>query len=222
MSVVGSVFDPFGFVTPSVLPAKKILQDLCRLKLGWDDEIPYEQGLHWQRWLADVSKLSEFTVDRCFEPANFGDISSSQLHHFSDTSETAFGSVLYLRLVDNNVKIHCSFLRGKSRLVPLQQVTVPRLELSAATISVRLDKALKRELELPLTENSVFWTDSTSVLRYVNNEDKRFHTFVANRIAVIRDGSDPVQWRFVSGTKTLVTIFQEVYQQTPLLAESVG
>ena len=82
LSVVGSVFDPFDFVTPFVLPAKKILQDLCRLKLGWDDEIPYEQGLHWQRWLADVPKLSEFTVHRCFIPANFGDISSSQLHHF--------------------------------------------------------------------------------------------------------------------------------------------
>ena len=89
LSVVGSVFDPFGFVMPFVLPAKKILQDLCRLKLGWDDEIPYEQGLHWQKWLADVPKLSEFTVDRCFKPANFGDISSSQLHHFSDASETA-------------------------------------------------------------------------------------------------------------------------------------
>ena len=37
------------------------------------------------------------------------------------------------------------------------------------------------------------------MLRYVNNEDKRFDTFVANRIAVIREGSDPVQWRFVSG-----------------------
>ena len=109
--------------------------------MGWDDEIPYVQGLHWQRWLADVPKLSEFTVDRCFKLTNFGDISSSQLHHYSDASETEFGSVSYLRLVDNNGKIHCSFLQGKSRLVPLKQLTFPRLELSAATISVRLDKA---------------------------------------------------------------------------------
>ncbi|XP_067030748.1 uncharacterized protein [Acropora muricata] len=49
LSVVGSVFDPFGFVAPFVLTGKKILQDLCRLKLGWDDEVPAEHGLRWQR-----------------------------------------------------------------------------------------------------------------------------------------------------------------------------
>ena len=199
LSVVGSIFDPFGFVAPFVLTAKKILQDLCRLKLGWDDEVPTEHGVRWQGWLVDLPKLSQLTIDRCFKPANFKDIASSQLHHFSDASEIGFGSVSYLRLVDSKGRIHCSILQGKSRLVPLKQVTVPRLELSAATVSVRLDKVLKRELELPLTDASTFWTDSTSVLRYIKNENKRFHTFVANRIAMVRDGSHPDQWRHVGG-----------------------
>ncbi|XP_074624387.1 uncharacterized protein LOC141882335 [Acropora palmata] len=89
--------------------------------------------------------------------------------------------------------------KDELHLVPLKQVTIPRLELSAAVISVQLDKVLKRELDLPLAEKSVFWTDSTSVLRYIRNETKWFHTFVANRIAIIRDGSDPDQWRHVGG-----------------------
>ncbi|KAK7880408.1 hypothetical protein WMY93_032954 [Mugilogobius chulae] len=54
----------------------------------------------------------------------------------------------------------------------------------------KMDTMIKAELGVPLQE-SVFWTDSTSVLKYVNNEDRRFHTFVANRIATIRDLSDP-------------------------------
>ena len=29
------------------------------------------------------------------------------------------------------------------------------------------------------------------------NEDKKFHTFVANRISTIHDGSEPDQWRYV-------------------------
>lgn len=45
---------------------------------------------------------------------------------------------------------------------------------------------LKAELELELSQ-SVFWTDFTSVLKYINNENKRFHTFVANRVSTIRD-----------------------------------
>ena len=199
LSVVGSIFDPFGFVAPFVLTAKKILQDLCRIKSGWDDEVPTEPIVRWQRWLMDLPKLSRFTIDRCLKPADFKDISSSQLHHFSDASEIGFGSVSYPRLVDSTGRIHCTILQGKSRLVPLKQVTVPRLELSAMTVSVRLDKVLKRELELPLTDASTFWTDSTSVLRYIKNENKRFHTFVANRIVMVRDGSHPDQWRHVGG-----------------------
>ena len=52
---------------------------------------------------------------------------------------------------------------------------------------------------MPLNSESVFWTDSMSVLRYVKNENTRFHTFVANQIAILRDGSSPYQWRFVEG-----------------------
>ena len=42
LSVTGSVFDPLSFVVPFILNAKDIIQDLCRIKLGWDDEIPPE------------------------------------------------------------------------------------------------------------------------------------------------------------------------------------
>ncbi len=77
-------------------------------------------------------------------------------------------------------------------------MTIPRIELSAATISVRLDKMAKRELEIPI-DDSMFWTDSISVLRYVENQNKLVITFVANRIGMIRDGSCPPQWKHVDG-----------------------
>lgn len=89
--------------------------------------------------------------------------------------------------------MHCSFLFAKSCLAPLKSVSIPRLELSAATLSVHQDRMLKREFEIPLSDHSVFWTDSMSVLCYVKNENRRFQTFVANRIAIIRDGSNPDQ-----------------------------
>ena len=63
-SVVGTVFNPFGFAAPFVLMAKKILQDLCRIKLSWDNEIPTEYSVHWQTWLTDLPKLSQFTIER--------------------------------------------------------------------------------------------------------------------------------------------------------------
>ncbi|XP_038047534.1 uncharacterized protein LOC119721530 [Patiria miniata] len=71
-------------------------------------------------------------------------------------------------------------------------MTIPRLELMGATLSVKLDAVVRRELDVPL-EDSVFWTDSTIVLQYVKNEERRFLTFVANRVAVIHSGSSPSQ-----------------------------
>ena len=197
LSVVSSVFDPLGFVSPFVLVAKQALQDLCRIKFGWDDEVPPEYSSSWEKWLNDLPKLSSFSVDRSVIPEGFGPVISSQLHHFSDASEVAYGSVSYLRLVNEEGRVHCTFLFAKSRLAPLKSVSIPRLELSAATLSVRQDK---REIEMPLSNASVFWTDSMSVLRYVKNENRRFHTFVANRIALIRDSSSPDQWYHVEGT----------------------
>lgn len=46
-------------------------------------------------------------------------------------------------------------------------------------------------------EEPVFWSDSTTVLRYIASENVRYKTFVANRVALIRDNSKPSQWRYV-------------------------
>ena len=48
--------------------------------------------------------------------------------------------------------------------------------------------------------NDTILTDSQSVLKYIANEQTRFHTFVANRISLIRDNTDVSKWRYI-GTK---------------------
>ena len=77
-------------------------------------------------------------------------------------------------------------------------MTIPRLVLSEATLAVKVNSTLQRALHLKI-HKIVFWSDSTTVLRYIRNETTRFHVFVANRLAVIHDGSHPSQWRYVEG-----------------------
>ena len=60
---------------------------------------------------------------------------------------------------------------------------------------------LQKELDIPCQETH-YWTDSQTVLRYINNETARYHTFVANRVEVIRDGSETSQWHYV-GSKEM-------------------
>ena len=91
---------------------------------------------------------------------------------------------------------HCSFVLGKSRVTPLKVVSIPRLELAAAVVAVKLNCLIRNELEYPI-HDTIYWTDSTVVLQYIRNESRRFHTFVANRVAMIHDKSTPRQWRHV-------------------------
>ncbi|XP_052431710.1 uncharacterized protein LOC127972320 [Carassius gibelio] len=200
LSVVNSIYDPLGFLVPLILPVKLLLRDMCKQGYGWDEEIDGKRADQWVKWLEDLNHLSDFRIKRCVKPEKFGNTTEAQLHHFSDASESAYGTATYLVLTNEQNQKHCSLLMGKSRVSPLKQITIPRLELTAATIAVKVDKILRQELQIPL-QQSVFWTDSTTVLSYIGNDSARFKTFVANRISLIRDATTSLQWRFVKSAE---------------------
>ena len=189
-------------MSPLILRAKMLLQNLCRKKLGWDENIPAEDLIDWRKWLTELPTIEQFSIERCIKPENFGDVTHTELHHFSDASEVGYGAVTYLKSVNNEGNIHCSFILGKSRLTPIKPVTIPKLELTAATVAMKLDKMVRRELDIP-SDRSYFWTDSTSVLKYIKNENKRFQTFVANMLAVIHDSTNPNQWFYIDTVMNL-------------------
>ncbi|KAK3727377.1 hypothetical protein QZH41_006033 [Actinostola sp. cb2023] len=191
-----SVYDPLGFVSPVILTAKMILQELCRKKLKWDDIIPEKELRDWETWLKDLPKLEQFAIKRCFKPQYLTAIKSCELHHFSDASELGYGAASYLRLVTETGQVHCALVMAKSRLTPLKHVIIPRLELTAAVLATRLDRMIRKEIADPI-DKSTFWTDSTCVLRYIRNQEKRFQVFVANRVTKILSQSEETQWRYV-------------------------
>ena len=165
-----------------------LLQMLCRKGVGWDDPLQECEKLQWKRWLDDLPKLQAVRVNRCFKPAGFGDVKKAQLHLFSDASGLGYSAVAYLRLEDFNDQIYCAFVIGKARLAPLREISIPRLERTAAVISVRLSKIVQEELDLTV-QQVYYWTDSMSVLKCIHNENRRFHTFESNRLSVIHSGS---------------------------------
>ena len=193
---MSSVYDPLGFVCPYVLPAKLIIQDLSRKKLGWDEAIPEDTQKQWERWMNDLPKLQDFKVARCLKLKDFGDITHCQLHNFSDSSQGAYGVTSYVRMTNQEGKVHCSLVMAKAWLAPIKTMTIPRLELTAATLATKIDKMIRKEMTIPIDE-SVFWTDSTITLQYISNETKRFNTFVTNRVAIIHENSTPQQWHYV-------------------------
>ena len=120
-----------------------------------------------------------------------------ELHHFCDASTTGYGACSYLRMVSPTGGISVSLVASKARLAPIKVVTIPRLELAAAVIAVRLDNLIKSVLENECVV-STFWSDSQIVLAYLQSESGRFKVFVANRVSMIRQYSSPEQWRYIS------------------------
>lgn len=78
LSIVNSVYGPLGLASPFILPAKRIIQELCRKGIGWDDQLPSEELEAWQAWRRDQHKLEELKISRCIRPV--GAVVSAQLH----------------------------------------------------------------------------------------------------------------------------------------------
>lgn len=114
------------------------------------------------------------------------------MHNFSDASEQGYGVVSCLLLHNDQKLAHSTLLVSKLRVTPLRPITSPHLELTAATLASRIDKIWMKELKMPF-EDSIFWTDSTSVLKYLREKTSRFKCFVANRVSEILKASDVSQ-----------------------------
>ena len=197
LSTVFSVFDPIGLISPILLPAKKLFQMTCHENLSWDDQLSQDMNDRWHCWLNDLTLLENFKIPRCIKPSMHA--KEIQLHLFSDGSEIAYASVCYLRCIAGNNQVSCNFIISKSHLVPLKGHTVstiPRIELNAAKLSVNLYIKLMKELNIKI-DKAFFWTDSMSVLKYINNVNSRYQRFVANRISFIRENSKVENWCYV-------------------------
>ena len=180
-----------------MLDGKSILQELCRLDVSWDDPIPDDVKMKWEKWRADLLNLQQISLSRCYKPENFGPVVRTELHHFLDTSVKGYGQCSYLRMIDEQQRIHCTLVMGKSRVAPLKPVTVTRLELTAAVCSLRISQQLRRELSYHI-DQEYFWTDSKVVLGYISNESRRFHVFVANRVQEIQNSTSVEQWNHIA------------------------
>ena len=200
LSMVSSLYDPLGFIAPVILTGKRILQQMCADRADWDDPLPEPLREKWQHWRASLDSLSTLKINRCVKPVGFGIVKSVQLHHFSDASTFGYGQCSYLRLVNEEGQVSCSFVMGKARVVPLRPMTIPRLELAAALMSVKIAAFLDQELDYENITHT-YWTDSKVVLGYIANEAKRFHVYVANRVQQIREHTSFNQWSYVTSAE---------------------
>ncbi|XP_054708530.1 uncharacterized protein LOC129218319 [Uloborus diversus] len=123
---------------------------------------------------------------------------SISLYTFCDASKLSFATVIFLRS-ESKDQVSVQLVLAKSRIAPLKTMSIPRLELMACTIGVRLTDTVKKALSIQDIEK-YYWTDSTSVLYWITHDDT-WTVFVKNRVKEIRKLSDQTKWRHVPGSE---------------------
>ena len=129
LSCIARLFDPLGFAAPFVMQAKCLFQELWKLGLSWDEEIPEQLCFVFSKWLDDLQLLRQWCIPRNYTGKGWCDIDHIELLGFGDASPKGYGACIYLKATINDGTCVCSLVIAKSRVAPLKELSLPRLEL---------------------------------------------------------------------------------------------
>lgn len=225
LRIVMSIFDIYGLLAPFTVNAKIIMQTSWKTNLQWDEEIKSTEFEIFSKWIVQLQRLKEIRIPRWYfristdkDNTNENDSyckinkvcasETLQLHVFCDASPTAYAAVAYWRVHSNN-NVCVSFIASKSRVAPLKPVTIPRLELQAAVLGCRLADTIQKEHRLQPIKRYL-WTDSTTVLHWIKNENRNYNVFVANRLGELDELSSTHEWHYIPTEKNIADVATKI------------
>ena len=193
LQTTASTFDPLGLLSPIITYPRLIIQQLWSENLGWDDPIGDNMSKKWEQCLINILKVRCLSFPRWIRDA---DNSKLELHVFCDASETAYATVIYSRVIAKGGKITTLLVMAKSRIAPLKNETVSRLELVACVLGTRLLTAVNLSYNID-PQNVFYYTDSRNSLCWINTPSSKAKTYVFNRTAEIQRATKLTQWSHV-------------------------
>ncbi|XP_075167569.1 uncharacterized protein LOC142239667 [Haematobia irritans] len=183
-------FDPLGLINPMIVRAKILLQSLWKLNLHWDESVPQDIFEEFHHIRMQLSNLKQLKIAR-FVPFN----STTNIHAFADASQKAYGACIYVVSQGAN-GVESSLICAKSKVAPMKEVTLPKLELCAALLCIKLLQSARKSF--PKSPNQIYcWSDSSITLSWITGAPSKWPIFVANRVSQIQQLSEGVQWRHV-------------------------
>ena len=192
LSCIARLFDPIGWLAPVIITAKILMQDLWKQSVRWDELLPPTMMVRWQRFQDDLPEIKQIRIPRWLGMRGTQPI---QIHGFADASQKGYAAVVYICLANGEGCPH--LLSSKTRVAPVKSITIPRLELCAAVLLVRLLRKVVKQVEQQV--DSIYaWTDSLIVLSWLASEPSRWTPFVSHRVSEIQMYSKDIRWSHVS------------------------
>ncbi|CAK1582087.1 unnamed protein product [Parnassius mnemosyne] len=191
---IARLFDPLGWIAPTIIQAKIIIQRLWLSGVDWDEEVPNNILNEWITYRKELKLLEKVTISRWLGSKE--DATRIELHGFCDASKLAYAAVVYMRVIDSDNNIKVSLLTAKTKVAPIKQVSIPRLELCGGVLLSKLLVEVGDVMRIT-KENWYAWTDSSVVLAWINSHPNKWKTFVANRVSTILECLEPYQWSHI-------------------------
>ncbi|XP_071581890.1 uncharacterized protein [Temnothorax nylanderi] len=197
LSTVAKLFDPLGLLSPIIISAKIFIQELWANGLGWDDELPPPFSNKWIKFMNQLQEMPNFTFPRWL---GFQTTDDLEIHGFSDASSKAIAAVVFIRSVSKEGYVTVQLVASKTKVAPLKKLTIPRLELAAAVLLVKLIVQILSVLErhgIPIFG----WIDSEVARTWITNHPSRWKEFVQNRVCFIQETLPQVLWKLTPGNQ---------------------
>ena len=201
LSSIATVFDPLGWIAPLTVCMKILFQRSWSVTSDWNDKLPADICTAFREWVQDLLKVEFLTIPRRVVVDNLDDDNRNyELHLFCDASEQAMAACVYIVSKDATGQ-HARLLCAKTKLAPRKTLTVPRLELGAMLLGVKLITACKESMVSMKYVNTrvCAYSDSTVALIWTKSCASKWGIFVANRVIAIQDVVGPDQWFHVPG-----------------------
>ena len=195
LSIIAGIYDPLGLIGPVVFLYKHFMQRLWLCKLGWDEPISGQSLSDWHSLCDKLGLISKIVVPRSIRCKR--EASTVELHGFSDASERGFGCCIYVRVIYQDSSASCHLLCSKSRVAPLRQVSLPRIELCACLLLSRLVFKVIPAL-YSFIDNVHLYSDSMVSLYWIHAQSTRWKTYVANRVAEIQRLTQTYTWHHIN------------------------
>ena len=194
-SKISTLFDPLGFLSPYTIRAKVLMQETWTTGLDWDSPLDDELAKKIRKWFEELDDLPNISIPRCLQLCQ--EVVSFTIHTFVDASQDAYGAVVYARCAYSDGTVSRRIIASKAKVAPLATVSIPRLELMAAVLGLRLTSSVCEVMKMAIT-SVVFWSDSMNVLHWIRGRSRTYKPFIANRVGEIQTFTNPDQWRHVS------------------------
>ncbi|XP_043286900.1 uncharacterized protein [Venturia canescens] len=173
LSKIAQIFDPLGLLSPVLINAKCMMQQIWQFQTSWDETLPQQFQDNWEEYSSALAKINDVHIPRNINPGNSN--RRFDLIGFGDASEKAYGAYL---------------------VAPVKTISLPRLELNAALVLAKLCNIAVRAFPNKI-ESVYLWSDSTIVLSWIASSPNLRKTYVANRVTKIQSLTREAVWRHV-------------------------